>query len=136
VYLDANPIIYSVEKHPAFGPLLQPLWQAAQAKSIEVVSSDLVLMEALVGPLKSGDTSLEKAYEQALLGTDIRLLPITQSILREAARLRATTKLKTPDAIHAATGSDAGCAMFITNDAGFRGVVSLPLVILTDLLTP
>jgi hypothetical protein len=31
VYLDANPIIYTVEKHPDFGPLLQPLWQAAQS---------------------------------------------------------------------------------------------------------
>jgi hypothetical protein len=45
VYVDANPIIYSVEKHPAFGPLLQPLWQAAQTKTIEVLSSDLVLLE-------------------------------------------------------------------------------------------
>ena len=35
VYLDANPIIYTVEKHPVYGPLLQPLWQAAQAKTIE-----------------------------------------------------------------------------------------------------
>jgi len=50
VYLDANPIIYTVEKHPVFGPLLQPLWQAAKARTIEVVSSDLVLMEVLVGP--------------------------------------------------------------------------------------
>lgn len=136
VYVDANPIIYSVEKHPVFGPLLQPLWQAAQARTIEVVSSDLVLMEVLVGPLKSGDTALEKAYERALLGTDMRSLPITQPILREAARLRATTKLKTPDAIHAATASDAGCVLFVTNDVGFRGVPSLPLVILADLLKP
>ena len=102
VYLDASPIIYSVEKHPVYGPLLQPLWYAAQSKTIEVVSSDLVLMESLIGPLKSGDTSLEKTYEQALLGSEMRLLPITQSILREAARLRATTKLKTPDALHLA----------------------------------
>jgi predicted nucleic acid-binding protein len=136
VYLDANPIIYSVEKHPVFGPLLQPLWQAVQAKTIEVVSSDLVLMEALTGPLKSGNTALEKAYEQALLGTDMRLLPITHTILREAARLRVTTKLKTPDAIHAATASDAGCVLFLTNDVGFRGVASLPLVILDDLRKP
>jgi hypothetical protein len=89
VYLDANPIIYSVEKHPAFGPLLQPLWRAAQAKTIEVVSSDLVLLETLVGPLKTGNAALEKTYEQALLGTDMRLLPITHPILLEAARLRA-----------------------------------------------
>jgi len=102
VYLDASPIIYSVEKHPVYGPLLQPLWYAAQSKTIEVVSSDLALMESLVGPLKSGDTAVEKAFEQALFGTDMRLLPITQAVLREATRLRATTKLKTPDALHLA----------------------------------
>jgi predicted nucleic acid-binding protein len=136
VYLDANPLIYSVEKHPVFGPLLQPLWQAAQAKSIDVISSDLVLMEVLVGPLKSGDAALESAYEQALFGTDMRLISITHLLLREAARLRATTKLKTPDAIHAATAAHAGCVLFVTNDTGFRGIAGLPVVILDDLLKP
>jgi len=136
VYLDANPIIYTVEKHPVYAPLLQPLWQAAQAKTLEVVTSELTLMETLVGPLKSGDTALERAYEQALLGTDVRLLPITQPILREAAQLRATTRLKTPDALHAATARQAGCVLFVTNDPDFRGVASLPLVILDDLLKP
>ena len=62
VYVDANSVIYTVEKHPVYGPLLQPLWQAAQAKAIEVVSSDLVLMETLVGPFKSGDTALERGH--------------------------------------------------------------------------
>ena len=57
----------------------------------------------------------------------MRLLPITQSILREAAGC-ATTKLKTPDALHAATAQQAGCVLFVTNDAGFRGVAGLPLV--------
>ena len=67
VYLDANPVIYTVEKHPVYGPLLLPLWQAAQAKAIKVVSTDLVLMETLVGPFKSGDTSLETADDQVVL---------------------------------------------------------------------
>ncbi|WP_256478820.1 hypothetical protein [Chroococcidiopsis sp. CCMEE 29] len=34
-----------------------------------------------------------------LLSQTIRLIPIDQTILKEAARLRATTNLKTPDAI-------------------------------------
>jgi predicted nucleic acid-binding protein len=135
-YIDANPIIYTVETHPVYGPLLQPLWQAALTRTIEVVSSELVLLETLVGPLKSGITQLERDYEQALLGTDMRLIPITQPILREAARLRATTRLRTPDALHAATALQAGCALFVTNDVGFRGVPGLPVVILDDLLTP
>lgn len=136
VYLDANPIIYTVEKHPDYGPLLLPLWQAAQAGAIEVLTSDLALMETLTGPIKSGDAALQSAYEQALLGTDIRMLPITHAILREAARLRAATKLKTPDALHLATAQQAGCALFITNDDGFRGTTSPPVAILNDLLTP
>ncbi len=136
VYLDANPIIYTVEKHPIYGPLLQPLWQAAQARTIEVLSSDLLLMEVLVGPLKSGNTTLEQIYENALQGPDMHLLPITQSILREAARLRVRTKLKTPDALHAATALLANCVLFVTNDTGFRSVPGLPLVILKDLLPP
>jgi len=93
-------------------------------------------MEVLVGPLKKGNTTLEQAFEQTLLGTEMRLLPITQPILREAARLRATTRLRTPDALHAATAHLAACVLFVTNDVGFRGVVSVPLVILNDLLKP
>jgi predicted nucleic acid-binding protein len=50
--------------------------------------------------------------------------------------LRTTTKLKTPDAIHAATAQQAACALFVTNDAGFRAVAGLPLVVLSDLLKP
>jgi predicted nucleic acid-binding protein len=136
VYLDANPVIYSVEKHPAYWPLLQPLWQAAQGNAVEVVSSDLVLMETLVGPLKAGDMLLARAYEVLFQQARTRLLPITHAVLRGAAQLRATTKLKTPDAIHAATAANAGCALFVTNDSGFRGVSSFPLVILNDLLIP
>lgn len=136
VYFDANSLIYTVEKHPVYGPLLQPLWQAAKAKTIEVVSSELALLETLVGPIKRGDITLENDFKQALLGTEMRLLPITQPILWAAARLRATTKLKTPDALHAATALESGCVLFVTNDVGFRAVANLPLVLLDDLRTP
>ena len=136
VYLDANCIIYSVEKHPVYWPLVQPVWLAAKGKTIEIASSELALMETLVGPLKSGDTALALAYEQLFQQAQTRLLPITQSILRDAAQLRATTRLKTPDAIHAATARESSCALFVTNDAAFRNIANLPLVILDDLLTP
>ena len=133
VYFDANSVIYSVEKHPVYWPLLEPLWHAAKRRTIELVSSDLVLMETLVAPLKSGNTGLVYAYEQLFQQAQTRLFPITQPILREAARLRATTKLKTPDALHAATAQHASCVLFVSNDVGFRAVPGLPLVILDDL---
>jgi predicted nucleic acid-binding protein len=104
---DAQVCIYSVEQHPVYAPLLRPLWQAVQNGALEVVSSELALMETLVGPFKRGDTGLAATYEQFFQQPGIRLLPVTQAVLREAARLRATTRLRTPDAIHAATALPA-----------------------------
>ncbi|SRR5216683_3262679 len=136
VYLETTAVIYTVERYPTYWPLLEPLWKTAQTQAIEIVSSELTLLEALVGPLKSGNPILEQAFESALLGTDMRLLPITQVILREAARLRATINLKTPDALHAATAQLAQVALFVSNDRDFRKVPGLPVVILDDLLIP
>lgn len=132
VYVDAMAVIYTVERFPDYWPLLEPLWLAAQARTVEVFSSELTIMEVLVKPLKTRDTAVIAAYEQSLAGTDLQLLPITQSILRGAAQLRAATRLRTPDAIHAVTAQQMGCMLFVTNDTGFRGVPGLPVVILDD----
>jgi hypothetical protein len=34
IYLDSSALIYSVETHPAYWPLLEPVWQAARAGQI------------------------------------------------------------------------------------------------------
>ncbi|MDQ2687255.1 MAG: PIN domain-containing protein [Armatimonadota bacterium] len=135
VYAETNVVIYSVEGHPLYAPLCQPLWQAAQAGGITVVSSELTLMETLVGPLKQGDMILANDYEELWRQSNTRLLPITKAVLREAARLRASLPaLRTPDAIHAATALLNGCALFLTNDTGFRRVPGLPLAVLDEVL--
>lgn len=85
-------------------------------------------------PLRNANTTLANAYEQLLLSSAVQLIPITQSILKDAARLRATTNLKTPDALHAATAFAASCTMFLTNDRAFRNVSGLPVTVLSEVL--
>jgi predicted nucleic acid-binding protein len=137
VYLDTQVVIYSVETHAAYWSLLEPLWQVAQAGAIEIVSSELTLMETLIGPLRSGDVVLQTAYEQLFQSSEMRLLAITQEVLREAARLRAGIRaLRTPDALHAAPALLSGCALFLTNDDGYRRIPGLPLAVLRDALSP
>ncbi len=136
VYADTQVFIYSVEKHPLYAPLLRPLWSATASGVLEVVSSELTLMETLVGPLKIGNTAVEADYEQFFRCLGLRLVPITATVLRAAARLRSTVAgLRTPDAIHAATAQDCQCTLLITNDSGFRGVSVLPIVLLDDVLS-
>ena len=65
---------------------------------------------------------------------EVSLIPATRELWEDAARIRADTRLKTPDALHAATALRAGCTLFITNDTDFRRVQGLPIVVLDDLL--
>lgn len=134
IYLDTQVIIYTVEANPNYYSLLQPLWLKFQTGEIELMTSELTLLETLVFPLRNANTILVRDYEQLLLSSEIELVPITQSVLRAAANLRANTNLKTPDAIHAATAISEGCTLFLTNDNGFRNVPNLSVVILSDVL--
>ena len=134
VYVDTAILIYSVEANPDYRELLRPLWLKLKASELEVISSELSLMEVLIVPLRHQDTVLVQDYEQLMLGGDMQLIPLSQTILREAARLRATTNLRTPDALHAATAMNAGCTLFLTNDKEFRRITHLSVVIIQDVL--
>jgi predicted nucleic acid-binding protein len=134
VYVDTAILIYSVEANPNYRELLRPLWLKLKASELEVISSELSLMEVLIVPLRNNDTALVNDYEQLMLEGDMQLIPISQTILLQAARLRATTNLRTPDAIHAATAMNTGCTLFLSNDRGFRSIPNLSAVILQDVL--
>ncbi|WP_448267337.1 type II toxin-antitoxin system VapC family toxin [Nostoc sp. DSM 114159] len=89
-------------------------------------------MEVLVVPLRNGNNSLVADYEELL--SQVQLIPISKIILRQSANLRATSNLKTPDAIHATTALSVNSNQFITNDKGFGNFPGLPVVILSEVL--
>jgi predicted nucleic acid-binding protein len=132
IYLDANGFIYSVERIEPYRTMLEPLWRLAQAGQFEIVSSELVILETLVKPLREQDTLLENVFRALLFAREVRLLPATASLWEQAARIRATTGLKTPDALHAATALAVESTLFVTNDGGFRRVSGLPVAILNE----
>lgn len=137
LYLDTSSLIYAVEKNPIFWPLLQPVWATAKAGTIYLETSALTLLEVLVGPLKTGNHALAAVYDTLLHSSDLRVYPIEDDVLREAARLRSIVSgLRTPDAIHAATALLNPPFTFLTNDPDFRKVPGLPVTVLSDLLTP
>ncbi|ELS01458.1 hypothetical protein Xen7305DRAFT_00011620 [Xenococcus sp. PCC 7305] len=96
VYVDTSVIIYTFEENIDYFDLLRPLWEKFQEQEIELISSDLVLMEVLVLPLRNNNKPLISDYEQLLLNSAMQLVPINQSVLRQASNLRANTNLKSP----------------------------------------
>ena len=136
VYLDANGFVYSVERVEPYRTLLEPMWQQARAGEFDVASSDITVLETLVKPLREGDEVVEMLLRSMFNAREVNLIPATRELWEDAARIRADTGLKTPDALHAATALSAGCTLFITNDTDFRRIQSLPIVVLGDLVEP
>lgn len=134
IYIDASSLIYSVERVEPYRTLLEPMWQAVQNGNLTAVSSPILVVEALVKPLRDGNREIELQYRELFASNAVRLLDASYQVFEDAARLRADTGLKTPDALHAATAMRAGCALFITNDSDFRRVQETPVVVLDDLL--
>lgn len=134
VYFDTAPLIYSVEKHAVYWPTLRTFWLTVRRDAIEVVTSNLTLLETIVKPTKENDQRLVQAYTKLLTVSQIEFFEITTQILKDAARLRALQNFKTPDAIHAATAIAAGCGYFVTNDPNFRRLSDIEVVILDDLI--
>ena len=134
IYIDASGLIYSMERVEPYRTLLEPMWQEAQDGNIKIVSSPLIVIEALVKPLRDGNTEIESQYRELFASNAVRLLDASYQVFEDAASIRAETGLKTPDAIHAATAIRAECTLFVTNDTDFRRVQELPIIVLDDLL--
>jgi len=112
VYLDTCCVIYLLEDVPGFSaPMRAHL--ASNTDAILCVSP-LVRLEALVKPLVDGNQTLERDYEDFLVAQ--QWLSMGDAEFDRAARLRATHRLKTPDALHLATAIRHACSEFWTND--------------------
>jgi predicted nucleic acid-binding protein len=134
LYIETAPLIYYIEENPTYVAKMDAIMAAIEDRSIEAVSSVITLTEVLTHPFKLGDTQLEQEYRNILLDSGgFRLLPVTSRIAESAADLRARYNLRTPDALHAATGIDARCDAFLTNDAGVKRVTEITVLVLDEL---
>lgn len=134
VYLDANVVVYAVEGYPAFRERICALLDAMDRRALCAVTSELTLAEVLVKPMIDKNASIERAYRTFLEASDaLRLVPVSQAILIEAAKVRAETGLKLPDAIHLATATGAGCTSLLTNDKALHGGDRIPVRLLQQL---
>lgn len=135
VYVDSNCVIYGVEKVKPYAAILEPLWRAGASHPISLIGSQIVLLEVLVKPVWENKPELQEKFRHFLLRSqEFSTIPIDLGILERAARIRADSGLRTPDAIHAATALEAGAALFVTNDPGFRRVTGMPVAVLSELL--
>ena len=118
VYLDTNTIIYALEGIPAYANLKAGLLDHLDKGNVTVVTSELTLVETIVGTRNLGSRANEAVFRTFLTpSANFVLEPISMAVLETVIDLRSQFRFKIPDAIHLATGILAGCDAFVTNDS-------------------
>lgn len=135
IAIDTAVFIYFIENNAQFGPVSAAVFEAVAAGRVHAVTSALTMLEVLVLPLRNGDEATASSYRRILTGSaNLTLVDIDHNVLTTAARLRATTKLRTPDAIQVATALEQRCRYFLTNDLRIPRVGDVEVIALSELV--
>ncbi len=133
VALDTSAFIYFVERHPRYYPVCESIFGNIEAGHIKASTSTLTMLEILVQPyqLKKDDLVL-KFYALLTTYPHLSWVPMTLDVADRAAQLRAEYRLKTPDAIQAASAMSCGATGFICNDRVFQKMKEIDCLIIDD----
>ena len=84
----------------------------------------MTVEEILVRPFRRGSAAVATAEGFLRHFADIRLIEVSYEIAREAARIRAATGLRTPDALIVSSGVITDIDILVTNDHSWPAAVS------------
>ena len=134
VGLDTSPFIYHLEAHPRFGPVTAELFGWLERRG-SAVTSTITMTELLVHPYRKDDIDrVNTTYALTSTYPHLSWVPVTLAVADGAARLRAKYGLRTPDAVQVATAISAAATGFVGNDAAFKRVTELEVLLLDALV--
>jgi predicted nucleic acid-binding protein len=134
VFLDTAPLIYFIEGHSAYQPILSRLFDFNDKGNFSFVTSSVTLLEVLVKPLREGQIAIAKQYRDILTtASGIEIFDVTSPIAEQAAKLRAKYNVRTPDSIQLATCIELGAEYFLTNDDKLKVVSEVMVVTVGEL---
>jgi predicted nucleic acid-binding protein len=131
VFLDASIVIYFVEQPVVWGQKASARLAAVRAAGEQFAATELIRMECVVGPIKSGDATVFAAFAAFFSAPDVVVLPITTPVALRAATIRATHAFQPMDSLHLATATEYGCSAFLTNDARLSRFPDISVEVLT-----
>ena len=133
--LDTSVFIYQLEANPKYLPLTDHIFSWLEQPDSKAVTSAITMAELLVQPYRESDDQLvDEFYSLLLTYPNLDWIATNLEIADVAARLRAVHRLKTPDALQAATATLASVTGLITNDSVFERVETFETLVLDRLL--
>jgi predicted nucleic acid-binding protein len=137
IALDSSIFIYHLEDHPRYAPLTEIIFDDLEKGMNKGITSYLTLMEIITKPKAEGLLQVARDYEYYLTTfPNLTFYEMGIEIARKASDLRATERIKSPDAIQLATAILHGATAFLTNDKIFERVKGIDILILDKFLKP
>jgi predicted nucleic acid-binding protein len=134
IYLDANVIVYFIERRDALQEKVADVLRDGVASGCRFVVSEAGVAECFFGVFKSGSSELLRAYEAFFReATLIELVNVDGPLLMRAARLGAGAGLKLLDAAHVVSAIEAGATHLLTNDQRLSQTQAVAIVQLAEL---
>lgn len=115
IFFDTNIFIYLFEDYEPFSSMVDACWRRMVERGDKLVTSSMTLGELLVKPTKNGAASLIEEYDRIIRSRAL-VVNFDSSVAWRYATLRATHRIRNPDAIQLACASHFGVDLFITND--------------------
>jgi predicted nucleic acid-binding protein len=137
VGLDSSILIYHLEGLAPYAELTETLFSLLAQGMLMAVISTISITELLVKPFAEGNETAITVCERFLHELPHTAIVAPHSVIaREAARLRAHYKLRTPDALVLGTALVEEAKAFLTNDADLKRVhkEGLAILLLEDYL--
>ena len=135
IALDTSIFIYHVERNPRYFSFTERVFSWIEREGNSAVTSTITLAELLVPAYREGVQQTLADY-RGLLKTHptIRWIDADREVADLTARIRATYRLKTPDAIQVATAIVGNATLLVTNDPEFKRVSEVESIVLEELL--
>ena len=119
-YVDACVWIALVEGADAYRKVLRTALATLSTDGWELCTSDAVLLEVLIRPMRNRNRGLSDSY-RTLLGKT-RWLTIPPTVFSDALTVSAREGLKAMDAVHCTIAMHHGCRRFVTTDPHFKSL--------------
>jgi predicted nucleic acid-binding protein len=135
IALDTSIFIYQLESNLRYATLTDTIFRWIEQPEHAAVTSTITMTELLVQPYRDfGQQRVDEFY--ALLSTypNLEWLTPNLEVADIAARIRATHRLRTPNALQAATAIHARATGLVTNDPVFTRVQAFQTLVLDQLL--
>jgi predicted nucleic acid-binding protein len=135
IAMDTSVFIYQLEANARYLPLTDHIFSWLERPDSNAVTSTITMTELLVQPYRDADDQRVDEFF-GLLSTfpNLDWIAPNLEIADLAARFRALHRLRTPDALQAATAAHTSATGLITNDAVFERVPAFETLVLDRLL--